>query len=43
MRRRWLRFLDGVGFLDAMLTSAAVFAVVLCCITILWRMFAWRF
>ena len=33
------RFLDGVGFLDAMLTSALVLAVVIGAVTLLY----WRF
>ena len=37
MKRRWYAFLNGIGFLDAMLTSFLVFSVVLCCITILYR------
>jgi hypothetical protein len=37
------RFLNGVGFLDAMLTSFAVLAVVIAAVTILWSMFHGRF
>lgn len=37
--RAMTRFLDGVGFLDAMLTSAVVLSVVIACVTILYRYF----
>lgn len=42
MRRRWYAFLNGIGFLDAMLTSFIVLTVVVCCITILYRYFIAR-
>ena len=42
MRRR-PRFLDGVGFLDAMLTSFLVLAVVIASVTILYAKFRGRF